>query len=91
VEYHLFVDGVKPMWEDSGNKGGSRIMMRIKKGSTNVFWEELLLAFIGGAFEAENTINGIVVSTKNREDSLAIWLNNQADQTAKNSISTTLR
>jgi hypothetical protein len=52
VEYHLFVDGVKPMWEDVWNKNGVRWIFRIKKGSANQFWEELVFALIGGRFGA---------------------------------------
>jgi translation initiation factor 4E len=75
VEYHLFADGIKPMWEDEPNKNGARWIFRIKKGSTNQFWEELVLAYIGGRFaDADSWVNGIVVSTRRSEDILAIWL-----------------
>jgi translation initiation factor 4E len=80
IEYHIFSEGVKPMWEDEANKNGARWLLRIKKGSANEFWEELVLTFIGGRFGlAENYINGIVCSTRKHEDILAIWLRGPCD------------
>ena len=61
VEYHIFAGDVKPMWEDEANKNGFRWIFRSKKGSVNEFWEELVLAYVGGTFEADDFINGIVV------------------------------
>jgi translation initiation factor 4E len=47
TQIFLFVDSVKPLWEDSGNKNGGRFMFRVKKNFGNRIWEELLLSFIG--------------------------------------------
>ena len=79
VEYHIFTGDVKPMWEDEANKMGSRWIFRCKKGAASEFWEELVLAYIGGTFEADTYINGIVVQTKKSEDVLAIWLRGPID------------
>jgi len=35
------------MWENDHNKNGSKWIMRFKKGYALLFWEELILAFIG--------------------------------------------
>ena len=32
------------MWEDEANKNGARWIFRIKKGSVNLFWEELIFS-----------------------------------------------
>lgn len=86
VEYHIFAQGIKPMWEDEANKNGARWIFRIKKGSVNLFWEELILAYIGGQFTAGEHINGIVVSTRKSEDILALWLRGPCNQQTKESI-----
>jgi translation initiation factor 4E len=61
------------MWEDEANKAGGRWILKLNKGYVNRFWEELvrsfiklfkILALIGEQFEAENEINGIVISTR---------------------------
>ena len=36
TDYHVFQDGIKPMWEDEANKKGARWILRIKKGAVSV-------------------------------------------------------
>jgi translation initiation factor 4E len=60
----LFVDGIKPMWEDEANKNGGRWTLRVSKGYANKLWEDLILAMIGEQFSLENEINGIVLSIR---------------------------
>jgi len=48
---HLFLEGVKPMWEDENHKEGGGWSLRISKGFANKVWEDLVLAFIGEQFE----------------------------------------
>ena len=67
---HLFVEGVKPMWEDEANKNGGRWQMRFAKGYANKVWEDLILALIGEQFEDENEITGVVLSMRPNGDSI---------------------
>lgn len=67
---HLFVEGVKPMWEDEANKNGGRWQMRFSKGYANKVWEDLILALIGEQFEDENEITGVVLSMRPNGDSI---------------------
>lgn len=47
---NVFVDGVKPVWEDPACKEGGRFSLRVPKTHTSKFWEDLLLAMIGEQF-----------------------------------------
>ncbi|KAJ9439740.1 hypothetical protein DIPPA_70092a, partial [Diplonema papillatum] len=50
ANYHVFKDGIKPMWEDPANKKGGRFVMVIshfkEDSRLNDIWEHLLLAMI---------------------------------------------
>jgi len=71
--YHLFRGEVLPMWESFPN-GGCWILKVRRKGevSLGLLWEQLLFAAIGEAFE-EPKIVGVVLSTRNKADVLAVW------------------
>ena len=53
IEIQLFKDGITPMWEDENNKNGGRISLKLRKEYSNLVWEELIFAFIGGYFDKE--------------------------------------
>jgi translation initiation factor 4E len=57
--FHLFQEGVKPMWEDENNKNGGRFILRLKKQYANYFWENLLIAFIGEQCEEAQCVMGL--------------------------------
>jgi translation initiation factor 4E len=65
--FHLFQEGVKPMWEDENNKNGGRFILRLKKQYANYFWENLLIAFIGEQCELANSVMGLQSSCKENE------------------------
>jgi len=80
-DYHLFRAGVKPMWEDEENKQGGKFIVRIPRGkrTSSRFWEDILLALIGGQFDVpDDEICGVVISTRYQKDILALW-NKHAD------------
>jgi len=71
--YHVFREGLKPMWE-TFPKGGCFIK-KIKKIEDNMLgrmWEELLFATIGEFFEDPDVV-GVVLSIRPKEDALSIW------------------
>ncbi len=76
-DYHLFLEGVKPMWEDPVNKAGGKWLIRLKKGVLQILWERLVIAVIRGAFTPEDLdgdeITGCVASVRNGEDVLSLW------------------
>eukprot|EP00039_Didymoeca_costata_P010567 m.142610 g.142610 ORF g.142610 m.142610 type:complete len:223 (+) comp14882_c0_seq1:221-889(+) len=84
-DYHLFRDGIQPMWEDDANKNGGRFSIRLKKGLVSRFWENLVLAIIGGQFDFGEEICGAVVSVRFQDDVLSIW-NKTSEPKDKNLI-----
>jgi len=73
-DYHIFKDGIRPVWEDEANKRGGKWIVRLKKGVADRYWEDLLLAIIGDQFlEAGDEVCGAVLSVRSGEDVLSIW------------------
>jgi translation initiation factor 4E len=73
-DYHVFKDGIRPVWEDEANKKGGKWIVRLKKGVADRYWEDLLLAIIGDQFmEAGDEVCGAVLSVRSGEDVLSVW------------------
>ena len=73
-DYHIFKKGVRPVWEDEENKKGGKWIVRLKKGVSDRFWEDLLLAIVGDQFaEAGEEVCGAVLSVRSGEDVLSVW------------------
>ncbi|KAI1621989.1 translation initiation factor eIF-4E [Exophiala viscosa] len=73
-DYHIFKDGIRPVWEDEANKKGGKWIVRLKKGVSDRYWEDLLLAIIGDQFmEAGEEVCGAVLSVRSGEDVLSVW------------------
>ncbi|KAF3253219.1 hypothetical protein TWF217_007485 [Orbilia oligospora] len=49
-DYHLFKQGIRPVWEDHENRKGGKWIIRLKKGVSTRYWEDLVLAIIGDQF-----------------------------------------
>lgn len=75
TDYHFFRDGIKPTWEDPGNARGGKWIVRLRKGLASRYWEETLLALIGGQFTGvpDGEICGAVVSIRYGEDIVSVW------------------
>ena len=41
-DFHLFKEGIKPLWEDDANKNGGKWMIRLRKGLASRLWEYLV-------------------------------------------------
>ena len=73
-DYHMFRKGVRPVWEDEENKRGGKWIIRLKKGVSDRYWEELLFAIVGDQFaEAGEEVCGAVLSVRSGEDVLSVW------------------
>ncbi|KAL8666797.1 MAG: hypothetical protein Q9168_007404 [Polycauliona sp. 1 TL-2023] len=73
-DYHLFKKGIRPVWEDEENKRGGKWIVRLKKGVSDRYWEDLLLAIVGDQFaEAGEEVCGAVLSVRSGEDVLSVW------------------
>jgi len=74
VNVHCFRKGYKPMWEEFPD-GGCWILRVKKKASRNYLnfmWESLLMACVGEDFKIPDVV-GCVVSTRFKDDILAVW------------------
>ncbi|XP_066565894.1 eukaryotic translation initiation factor 4E type 2 isoform X2 [Amia ocellicauda] len=86
-DFHLFKEGIKPMWEDDANKSGGKWIIRLRKGLASRCWENLILAMLGEQFMVGEEICGAVVS----EDIISIWNKTASDQATTARIRDTLR
>lgn len=73
-DYHLFKQGIRPVWEDKENRNGGKWNIRLKKGVANRYWEDLMLAIVGNQFgDAGEDLCGAVLSVRGNEDVLSVW------------------
>lgn len=73
IEFHLFKEGIRPLWEDESNRNGGKWVLRLKKSISGRCWENLVLAILGEQFYLSEEINGAVISTRAAEDFISIW------------------
>lgn len=90
-DFHLFKDGIKPMWEDEANKEGGKWIVRLKKGLAARCWENLLLAILGEQFMVGEEICGAVISIRLHEDIISVWNRTAGDAGTTIRIRDTLR
>ena len=78
IEFQMFKNPVKPMWEDENNKNGGKITLKLRKDFTTIIWEEMIFALIGDVLpkEVQDQINGIVVTSRKDYNTLQIWIKN---------------
>ena len=81
IEYFMFKEPIKPMWEDENNKNGGRISIKLRKDFTTIIWEEMIFVLIGGILpkEMKEEINGIVVTSRKEYNTLQIWFKTYDD------------
>ena len=82
IEYFMFKEPIKPLWEDENNKNGGRFSIKLKHGYTTIIWEEMIFALIGGILpkEMKDQINGSVVTSRKEFNTLQIWFKNYDDK-----------
>nr|CAG4644232.1 EOG090X0BMA [Lepidurus arcticus] len=90
-DFHLFKEGIKPMWEDDANRCGGKWIVRLKKGLASRCWENLILAMLGEQFMVGDEICGAVVSVRFSEDIISIWNRSANDQVTTGRIRDTLK
>ncbi|CAG7734527.1 unnamed protein product [Allacma fusca] len=75
--YFVFKDGLKPMWEDEGNRRGGRWLInfdRKQRQQLDEKWLEVLLCLIGEAFDEDgDDICGAVVDIRGKVDKISVW------------------
>lgn len=70
---HVFVQGIKPVWEDPQLEEGARFTLKMPKSHCSKYWEDLLLSMIGEQFP-ENLVAGLVMNLKPQFDKISVWI-----------------
>ena len=86
TDLHMFRAGVKPMWEDPGNRFGGKFVVRVRKGLAPRYWEEILCAIVGEQFGVGDEICGAVLSLRFQEDIISLWTRNATNHEANDRI-----
>ena len=87
--YHLFKDGIKPMWEDRRNAQGGKWMLTLKGGNPALLdrsWMYLVLALIGEELDPDDVLTGAVVSVRQKGDRISIWTRTKDDTKKLNAL-----
>eukprot|EP00252_Welwitschia_mirabilis_P002384 TRINITY_DN12319_c0_g1_i1.p1 TRINITY_DN12319_c0_g1~~TRINITY_DN12319_c0_g1_i1.p1 ORF type:complete len:224 (+),score=33.05 TRINITY_DN12319_c0_g1_i1:151-822(+) len=87
-DFHCFKEGIEPKWEDPkcANGGKWTISPPKGKGIIDTLWLHSLLAMIGEQFDDGDEICGAVVSTRARQDKIALWTKNAANESVQTNI-----
>ena len=75
IEFQLFKNEIKPLWEDEANQRGGRVSIKIKKDYTSLVWEEIIFNLIGGTLpeKIKEEINGLVLSIRKDYNFIQVW------------------
>ena len=87
--YHLFKDGIKPMWEDPRNANGGKWTITFRQRNPALVdrsWLWLVLGLIGEEMDGEDETCGAVCSVKPRGDRIALWVRDRRDVEKVNRI-----
>ncbi|KAG7096374.1 hypothetical protein E1B28_003818 [Marasmius oreades] len=87
--YHLFKEGIKPMWEDPANKNGGKWVLTMKNNPTLLdrCWSWVAMALVGEELEEDNDdICGAVVSLRSKVDRIQVWTRTKEDVERINGI-----
>ncbi|XP_057857674.1 eukaryotic translation initiation factor 4E-2 isoform X1 [Cryptomeria japonica] len=92
-DFHCFKDGIEPKWEDPKCANGGKWTVNNSKGkqALDTLWLNTLLAMIGEQFDEGDEICGAVVNVRNKQDKIALWTKNAANESAQMSIGKQLK
>ncbi|KAG4305608.1 hypothetical protein PORY_001164 [Pneumocystis oryctolagi] len=73
-DFHLFKNGIKPIFEDPANLNGGKWTIRLRKGVAVRYWEQLVMAIVGNQFwNIGDELCGAVLSIRSSEDLISVW------------------
>ncbi|KAJ1026946.1 hypothetical protein NDA16_002239 [Ustilago loliicola] len=87
--YHLFKDGIKPMWEDPRNDKGGKWTLTFRQRNPALVdrsWLWLVLGLIGEELDREDETCGAVCSVKPRGDRISLWVRDMSNVETVNRI-----
>lgn len=75
TELFMFLNDVKPYWEDPLNINGGKVSIRLRKNYSSIIWEEFVLAVLGEIFPSniQSEITGVVISIRKECNVLQLW------------------
>eukprot|EP01004_Peranema_trichophorum_P008564 NODE_7318_length_790_cov_225.023988_g6709_i0.p1 GENE.NODE_7318_length_790_cov_225.023988_g6709_i0~~NODE_7318_length_790_cov_225.023988_g6709_i0.p1 ORF type:complete len:201 (-),score=26.98 NODE_7318_length_790_cov_225.023988_g6709_i0:127-729(-) len=97
ANYHMFIQNVKPMWEDDANKRGGKWVINISKEDgqrLDELWELLLLSIVGEYLDdtgGPHQICGAVLSKRKAGPRISVWTRDRENTTALKCIGVRLR
>lgn len=91
TDLHIFRSGIEPMWEDDLNRYGGKVVVRVRKGLTARYWEDVCCAIVGEQFGVGDEICGAVLSLRFQEDIISIWNRTATNHEGNARISEVLR
>ncbi|XP_059669343.1 eukaryotic translation initiation factor 4E-1-like [Cornus florida] len=86
ADFHCFKYKIEPKWEDPVCSNGGKWTVTFAKGKSDTCWLYTLLAMIGEQFDHGDEICGAVVNVRNRQEKIALWTKNAANEAAQISI-----
>ena len=89
--YHVFKNGIKPMWEDPANKQGGKWFAIIRKKFIDRCWENLLLALVGEQFIVGDELTGVVIRNRSTKSVVSVWTRTSGNENLKNRIRDSMR
>ncbi|XP_057764236.1 eukaryotic translation initiation factor 4E-2-like isoform X2 [Salvia miltiorrhiza] len=86
ADFHCFKHKIEPKWEDPICANGGKWTVTYSRGKSDTCWLYTLLAMIGEQFDYGDEICGAVVNVRARQEKIAIWTKNAANEAAQLSI-----
>ncbi|XWS15902.1 hypothetical protein CRYUN_Cryun34aG0042400 [Craigia yunnanensis] len=86
ADFYCFKYNIEPKWEDPVCANGGKWTVTFQRGKSDTCWLYTLLALIGEQFEYGDEICGAVVNVRGRQEKIALWTKNAANETAQISI-----
>ncbi|OHS93167.1 Eukaryotic translation initiation factor NCBP [Tritrichomonas foetus] len=81
IEFHIFRNDIRGMWEDEENRSGGKWILFLKKEFSPQLWEKSVLSLIGELIHED--VLGAVIAIREDTDILSFWTRhgrNQGDQ-----------
>ncbi|KAE8688247.1 Eukaryotic translation initiation factor 4E-1 [Hibiscus syriacus] len=85
ADFHCFKYKIEPKWDDPVCANGGKWTVTFHRGKSDMCWLYTLLALIE-QFDYGDEICGAVVNVKGRQEKIALWTKNAANETAQISI-----
>ncbi|XP_051136218.1 eukaryotic translation initiation factor 4E-2-like [Andrographis paniculata] len=86
ADFYCFKNKIEPKWEDPVCANGGKWTVSFSRGKSDTCWLYTLLAMIGEQFDYGDEICGAVVNVRARQEKIALWTKNAANEAAQLSI-----